>query len=175
MSTELTDVTEVEYRRLLLERVVLVSVWTTGSEVDAENAMAELKLLAETAGSEVLEGLVQRRQRPDPATYIGRGKVEELREIVVASGADTVICDGELAPAQLRNLEDRVKVKVIDRTAPDPRHLRPARQERRGPGPGRAGPAAVPEAAAAGLGRQPVPAGRRASERRCRHRRPRPR
>jgi GTPase len=117
MSTELTDITEVEYRRLLLERVVLVSVWTTGSEVDAENAMAELKLLAETAGSEVLEGLVQRRQRPDPATYIGRGKVEELREIVVATGADTVICDGELTPGQRRALEDVVKVKVIDRTA----------------------------------------------------------
>jgi GTPase len=117
MSTELTDISEVEYRQLLLERVVLVSVWTTGSEVDAENAMTELKLLAETAGSEVLEGLIQRRTRPDPATYVGRGKVEELREVVVATGADTVICDGELAPAQLRNLEDRVKVKVIDRTA----------------------------------------------------------
>ena len=117
MSTELTDITEVEYRQLLLERVVLVSVWTTGSEVDAENSIAELKLLAETAGSQVLEGLIQRRNRPDPATYIGRGKVEELREVVVATGADTVICDGELGPAQLRNLEDRVKVKVIDRTA----------------------------------------------------------
>ncbi|HEY5848683.1 MAG TPA: GTPase HflX [Microlunatus sp.] len=116
MSTELADITEVEYRRLLLERVVLVSVWTTGSEVDAENSIAELKLLAETAGSEVLEGVIQRRTRPDPATYIGRGKVEELRDVVVATGADTVICDGELAPAQLRNLEDRVKVKVIDRT-----------------------------------------------------------
>ena len=116
MSTELTDVTEVEYRQLLLERVVLVSVWTTGSEVDAENSIAELKLLAETAGSQVLEGLIQRRTRPDPATYIGSGKVEELRETVLATGADTVICDGELAPAQLRNLEDRVKVKVIDRT-----------------------------------------------------------
>jgi GTPase len=117
MSTELTDITEVEYRQLLLERVVLVSVWTTGSQVDAENSLAELKLLAETAGSQVLEGLIQRRSRPDPATYIGSGKVEELREVVVATGADTVICDGELAPAQLRNLEDRVKVKVIDRTA----------------------------------------------------------
>ncbi len=117
MSTELTDITEVEYRQLLLERVVLVSVWTTGSEVDAANALAELKLLAETAGSEVLEGLIQRRGRPDAATYIGRGKVAELREVVVATGADTVICDGELAPAQLRNLEDQVKVKVVDRTA----------------------------------------------------------
>jgi GTP-binding protein HflX len=117
MSTELTDISEVEYRQLLLERVVLVSVWTTGSEVDAENSIHELKLLAETAGSQVLEGLIQRRNRPDPATYIGRGKVTELREVVVATGADTVICDGELGPAQLRNLEDQVKVKVIDRTA----------------------------------------------------------
>ena len=96
---------------------MLVSVWTTGSDVDAENAMTELKRLAETAGSQVLEGLVQRRTRPDPSTYIGRGKVAELRDVVVATGADTVICDGELSPAQLRNLEDQVKVKVIDRTA----------------------------------------------------------
>jgi GTP-binding protein HflX len=117
MSTELTDITEVEYRQLLLERVVLVSVWTTGTQVDAENSLAELKLLAETAGSQILEGLIQRRGRPDPATYIGSGKVEELREVVVSTGADTVICDGELSPAQLRNLEDKVKVKVIDRTA----------------------------------------------------------
>src|SRR5512132_2709292 len=117
MSTELADITEVEYRQLLLERVVLVSVWTTGSEVSAELAIAELKLLAETAGSHVLEGLIQRRDRPDPATYIGRGKVAELRDVVVATGADTVICDGELTLAQLRNLEDRVGVKVIDRTA----------------------------------------------------------
>ncbi|GAB3713712.1 GTPase HflX [Mariniluteicoccus flavus] len=116
MSTELDDITEVEYRKLLLERVVLVSVWTNGSEVDAENSMAELKQLAETAGSQVLEGLVQKRSKPDPATYIGRGKVEEVREVVIATGADTVICDGELAPAQLRNLEDRIKVKVVDRT-----------------------------------------------------------
>lgn len=117
MSTELTDISEVEYRQLLLERVVLISVWTTGSETDAENALAELKLLAETAGSQVLEALIQRRHHPDPATYIGRGKVDELRDVVVATGADTVICDGELQPAQLRNLEDRVKVKVVDRTA----------------------------------------------------------
>ena len=117
MSTELADVTEVEYRQLLLERVVLVSVWTNGSEATADNSIAELKALAETAGSQVLEGLIQRRDRPDPSTYIGRGKVVELRDVVVATGADTVICDGELTLAQLRNLEDRVGVKVIDRTA----------------------------------------------------------
>ena len=117
MSTQLADITEVEYRELQLERVVLVGVWTTGSEQDSDNAMAELKLLAETAGSDVLDGLVQRRSHPDPATYIGRGKVDEVREIVIATGADTVIMDGELEPAQLRNLEDRLGVKVIDRTS----------------------------------------------------------
>ncbi len=117
LSTELEDISEVEYRQLRLERVVLVGVWTEGSIEDAENSMAELALLAETAGSQVLDAIFQRRQKPDPATFIGRGKVDGLREIVQASGADTVICDGELAPSQLRNLEDRVKVKVVDRTA----------------------------------------------------------
>jgi GTP-binding protein HflX len=117
MSTQLADISEVEYRDLQLERVVLVSVWTSGSQADADFAMAELKLLAETAGSQVLEGLVQRRSTPDPATFVGRGKVEEVREAVIANGADTVICDGELEPAQLRNLEDRIGVKVIDRTS----------------------------------------------------------
>ncbi|HSN43541.1 MAG TPA: GTPase HflX, partial [Propionibacteriaceae bacterium] len=118
MSTQLTDISEVEYRDVQLERVVLVSVWRKGTpETDAENAMVELKLLAETAGATVLEGLIQRRQKPDPATFIGRGKVDEVLDVVVATGADTVICDGELEAAQLRNLEDRLKVKVIDRTA----------------------------------------------------------
>jgi GTP-binding protein HflX len=117
LRTELEDVTEVEYRQLRLERVILVGVWTEGSVEDAENSMAELALLAETAGSEVLDALYQRRQSPDPATYIGRGKVEGLAEIVRETGADTVILDGELAPSQLRNLEDKLKVKAIDRTA----------------------------------------------------------
>src|SRR5215211_9100029 len=85
LSTELQDISEVEYRQLRLERVVLVGVWTTGSQIDAENSLLELKLLAETAGSQVLDGLIQRRTRPDPATYIGRGKVSELREVVIAT------------------------------------------------------------------------------------------
>jgi GTP-binding protein HflX len=117
LRTELEDITEVEYRQLRLERVLLVGVWTEGTVTDTENSMAELALLAETAGSEVLEAVYQRRQKPDPATYVGRGKVDELRELVISTGADTVICDGELAPSQLRNLEDRLKVKVVDRTA----------------------------------------------------------
>lgn len=116
MSTQLEDISEVEYRELQLERVVLAGVWTSGSAEDADNSMAELKLLAETAGAQVLDALVQRRSHPDPATFIGRGKVDELREVVVATAADTVIADGELDPAQLRNLEDRLQVKVIDRT-----------------------------------------------------------
>ena len=117
LSTELTDVTEVEYRQLRLERVVLVGVWTEGSTAQMNASLAELARLAETAGSQVLDGLVQRRPNPDPATYIGSGKVDELRDVVVEHGADTVICDGELSPGQLRQLEERLKVKVIDRTA----------------------------------------------------------
>ena len=117
LSTELADVTEVEYRQLRLERVVLVGVWTSGTLTEAENSLRELARLAETAGSEVLDGLIQRRDKPDAATYIGSGKAKDLRASVAANGADTVICDGELTPGQLRQLEDVVKVKVVDRTA----------------------------------------------------------
>jgi GTP-binding protein HflX len=117
LSTELTDVTEVEYRALRLERVVLIGVWTEGTLASAENSLTELSRLAETAGSEVLDGLIQRRSRVDTATYVGSGKANELAAIVAATGADTVICDGELSPSQLRRLESVVKVKVIDRTA----------------------------------------------------------
>jgi GTPase len=117
LSTELTDVTEVEYRALRLERVVLVGVWTEGTLAGAENSLRELSRLAETAGSVVLAGLIQRRGRPDSATYIGAGKASELAALVAQTGADTVICDGELAPGQLRSLEGVVRVKVIDRTA----------------------------------------------------------
>jgi GTP-binding protein HflX len=117
LSTELTDITEVEYRRLRLERVVLVGVWTEGTVEQAEASLVELARLAETAGSQVLEGLIQRRSRPDAATYIGSGKAHELAGVVTDVGADTVICDGELSPGQLRQLEGRLKVKVIDRTA----------------------------------------------------------
>nr|WP_245834531.1 GTPase HflX [Streptomyces aidingensis] len=117
LSTELQDVTEVEYRQLRLERVVLVGVWTSGTAADAENSLSELAALAETAGALVLDGVIQRRDKPDPATYIGSGKAQELRDIVLETGADTVVCDGELSPGQLIHLEDVVKIKVVDRTA----------------------------------------------------------
>lgn len=116
LSTELEDITEVEYRQVRLERVLLVGVWTSGTLPQAERSLKELALLAETAGSQVVDGVIQRRDAPDPATYVGSGKAKELRQLVVATGADTVICDGELSPGQLRTLEDIVKVKVVDRT-----------------------------------------------------------
>ncbi len=117
LSTELEDVTEVEYRQLRLENVVLIGVYSQGTLQDAENSLRELAALAETAGAVVLDGLLQRRPHPDPSTYLGRGKAEELAGVVAALGADTVVADTELAASQRRALEDVVKVKVIDRTA----------------------------------------------------------
>ncbi len=117
LSTELEDVTEVEYRQLRIERVVLIGIYTQGTVLDAENSMRELFALSETAGAVVLDGLLQKRTHPDPSTFFGKGKAQELRGVVAATGADTVIVDGELAPSQRRALEDIVKVKVIDRTA----------------------------------------------------------
>src|SRR5881628_2533617 len=86
ISTELADVTEVEYRALRLERVVLIGVWTDGTLASAENSLRELSLLAETAGSVVLAGLIQRRSRPDTATYVGAGKAAELADLVAETG-----------------------------------------------------------------------------------------
>lgn len=117
LSTELQDISDVEYRQLRLEKVVLIGVWGKGTLQDAENSMRELAALAETAGAEVLDALLQRRDLPDPASYLGKGKAQELKAIVAALKADTVIADTELAPSQRRNLEDIVKVKVVDRTA----------------------------------------------------------
>jgi GTP-binding protein HflX len=117
LSTELQDITDVEYRQLRLERVVLVGTWGAGTLEDAENSLRELAALAETAGAQVLDGMLQRRQAPDPKSFLGKGKADELRELVAALGADTVIANAELAPSQRRNLEDIVKIKVVDRTA----------------------------------------------------------
>ena len=127
LTTELEDVSEVEYRRIRLERVVLVGLDLPRAAdpaasvldvaQDAETSLSELAALSETAGSQVLDALIQKRDHPDPATYLGSGKARELAEMVAAVGADTVIVDGELAPSQRRALEDVVGVKVVDRTA----------------------------------------------------------
>lgn len=151
LSTELEDITEVEYRQLRLERVVLAAVWTDGRVEDAENSLRELAALAETAGSEVLAGVLQRRQNPDPGTYLGSGKALELRDIVVAEGADTVVCDDELSPSQ-RRPRGRRQGQGHRSHGADPRHLRPARHLARGSRAGRAGPADLPPAASARLG-----------------------
>ena len=108
---------DVEYRQLRLEKVVLVGLWCEGTLKEAEDSLRELAALAQTAGSTVLDGMIQKREKPDPATYLGSGKARELADIVRAEGADTVIANSELAPSQRRALEDIVNVKVIDRTA----------------------------------------------------------
>ena len=117
LSTELEDISEVEYRKLRIERVILIGVWGSGTLTEAENSLRELSALAQTAGAVVLAGVLQRKPMPDPATYFGKGKAEELRNLARELKADTVIANTELSPSQRRALEDVVKIKVIDRTA----------------------------------------------------------
>ncbi|AKV56030.1 GTPase HflX [Bifidobacterium actinocoloniiforme] len=116
---ELEDVSEVEYRKVRLERVVLVGVYSSASSSleTAEESLRELAALAQTAGAEVLDGLLQQRDKPDPATYIGSGKARQLADVVASQEADTIIVDDDLQPSQRRALEDATKVKVVDRTA----------------------------------------------------------
>jgi GTP-binding protein HflX len=80
-------------------------------------SLAELRRLADTDGLAVVDEVVQNRPRPDPATFVGSGKVDELAALAERTGADLVIADGELTPGQVRNLEERVGVRVVDRTA----------------------------------------------------------
>ena len=117
LSTELEDISEVEYRKLRIERVILIGVWGQGTYEQAENSLRELAALAETAGAVVLAGVLQRRPMPDPTSYLGKGKAQELKDLAKELKADTVIANTELAPSQRRALEDIVKIKVIDRTA----------------------------------------------------------
>ncbi|MCJ7671306.1 MAG: GTPase HflX [Acidimicrobiia bacterium] len=84
---------------------------------DAERSLAELALLTDTAGADPVDTVLQRRDRPDSATYVGKGKVDELRELVEALDVDVVVFDDELTPAQQRNLEQLLKVDVVDRVA----------------------------------------------------------
>ncbi len=116
---ELQDVTEVEYRKVRLERVVLVGVWSSRetTQAEAEESLRELAALAETAGAEVMDGVLQHRFKPDASTFVGKGKASEIAGIVAATEADTIVVDADLAPSQRRELEDVTKVKVVDRTA----------------------------------------------------------
>ncbi len=116
-STELVDIQEVEYRQVRLERVVVVGLRLEGTAEQAEESLRELAALAGTAGATVTAAMLQRRDKPDPATYLGKGKAAELKEVVIETGSDTVVVDGDLAPSQRRGLEDAIGVKVVDRTA----------------------------------------------------------
>lgn len=116
---EMQDEGDVEYRKVRLERVVLVGVWSRNETTleKAEESLRELAALANTAGAQVCDGVLQHRLKPDAATYVGRGKTKEIEGIVARHEADTIIVDGDLAPSQRRALEDATKVKVVDRTA----------------------------------------------------------
>jgi hypothetical protein len=105
-------------------RAILLSLRTEGTrgststgDGDQPSSLEELARLADTDGLTVVGQLTQARGHPDPATYLGSGKVEELARLAAEADADVVIADGELSPAQVRNLEDRTGVRVVDRTA----------------------------------------------------------
>ena len=98
------------------ERFLLAAAEDPRSNVTAEQSLDELAELLETAGGEECGRIIQRRETPDPGTYLGEGKLEELRNALALTGADGVITDDELSPAQLRNMADILKTKVLDRT-----------------------------------------------------------
>lgn len=97
------------------ERVILVGVSQQDGD-DAEDSVAELAELVETAGAVVVGTLIQKRENIHPETYVGTGKVFELEELIEETGATGIVCDDELSPAQLKNLEEALKTKVMDRT-----------------------------------------------------------
>lgn len=97
------------------ERVILVGVSQQDGD-DAEDSVAELAELVETAGAVVVGTLIQKRENIHPGTYVGTGKVFELEELIEETGATGIVCDDELSPAQLKNLEEALKTKVMDRT-----------------------------------------------------------
>ena len=94
------------------ERVILVGVCTRENE-NVEESLDELAELADTAGAEAVGRVIQNRESMHPGTYIGSGKIDEVRELAAALQADGVICDDELTPAQLRGLEQELDLKVI--------------------------------------------------------------
>ena len=104
-----------EYFKEIEERVILVGVQVNDGE-DTEESLEELSELAKTAGAETVGTIIQNREAVHPGTYIGKGKIEEVRSLVLAMDANGVICDDELSPAQLNNLERELDCKVMDRT-----------------------------------------------------------
>lgn len=111
-----SEIQEVEYRRVQLEKAYLIGIYQQDRS-GAQISLSELAALADTAGAKVVGSALQKRITPDPATFIGRGKAQELALEIANLGADTVIVNAPLQPSQRRGLEDVIKVKVIDRTA----------------------------------------------------------
>lgn len=97
------------------EKIILVGVATADGD-DTEQSLDELEELGQTAGAVTVAKVIQNRERMHPGTYIGKGKIQELKELAIELDADTVVCDDELSPAQYHNLQDALEVKVIDRT-----------------------------------------------------------
>ena len=106
---ELIELKEIE------EKVILTAV-STGDGTDVSGSLYELEELVKTAGAVTVDKVIQNRERIHPGTYLGKGKIEEIRERVFELGATGVVCDDELSPAQMRNLEDALQIKVMDRT-----------------------------------------------------------
>lgn len=113
------NATQVEYQRYRLERVILVGIWSPleTTQGRAEDSLRELAALADTAGAVVVDGFLQRKDHPDPASYLGSGKAKYLAGIVGQENADTIIVDADLPPSQRRSLENITGIHVIDRTA----------------------------------------------------------
>ena len=104
-----------EIKKEIIEKVILIAV-ADQDTTEAEESLDELEELVKTAGAEVAARVIQVREAPHPGTYIGKGKLEEVRSLIEETGATGIICDDELSPAQLRNLEDALGTKVMDRT-----------------------------------------------------------
>src|SRR5256714_15356740 len=118
------------------ERAALVGLVTSASRSDADHSLDELAGLADAAGARVVLRMLQERTKPDPATFIGSGKVASLAAACDEADVDVVIFDNELTPAQLRQLEERVERKVIDRTQLIPDIFARRAQTREGKGQG---------------------------------------
>ena len=106
---ELIELKEIE------EKVILIAV-STGDGTDVSASLDELEELVKTAGAAAVDKIIQNRERIHPGTYLGKGKIDEIRERIFELGATGVVCDDELSPAQMRNLEDALQIKVMDRT-----------------------------------------------------------
>lgn len=142
------------------ERVILVAV-STGEDDDTAASVDELEELASTAGAVTVGKVIQNRENVHPGTYLGKGKIEEVKELLWELDATGIICDDELSPAQLKNLEDTLDTKVMDLHHGDPGYFRIPGQDQGGKDPGGAGPAPVPGRAPGGAQKFPVPSGRR--------------